>query len=123
VTDKNRRSRGVSTYNEILRPKEKERSETAAVVGIRELTLDHLYADIWQRGQLSLQERRLVTIAILAVQGHTSQLKTHIIGALRSDVPVETLNELMVQVGHYGGWAAGVSGHEVVQNAHEEEGA
>gem|GEM_PF-3303954 len=123
MTDKNRRSRGVSTYNEILRPKEKERSETAAVVGIRELTLDHLYADIWQRGQLSLQERRLVTIAILAVQGHTSQLKTHIIGALRSDVPVETLNELMVQVGHYGGWAAGVSGHEVVQNAHEEEGA
>ena len=123
MTDKNRRSRGVSTYNEILRPKEKERSETAAVVGIRELTLDHLYADIWQRGQLSLQERRLVTMAILAVQGHTSQLKTHIIGALRSDVPVETLNELMVQVGHYGGWAAGVSGHEVVQNAHEEEGA
>ena len=123
MTDKNRRSRGVSTYNEILRPKENERSETAAVVGIRELTLDHLYADIWQRGQLSLQERRLVTIAILAVQGHTSQLNTHVVGALRSDVPVETLHELMVQVGHYGGWAAGISGHEVVQNAHEEEGA
>ena len=123
MTDKNRRSRGVSTYNEVLRPKEKEQSEAGPVVGIRELTLDHLYADIWQRGQLSLQERRLVTLAILAVQGHTSQLKTHVVGALRSDVPVETLHELMVQVGHYGGWAAGISGHEVVQNAHEEEGA
>jgi len=123
VTEKSRRSRGVSTYNEILRPKEKAHSETEALVGIRELTLDHLYADIWQRGQLSLQERRLVTIAILAVQGHTSQLKTHVVGAIRSDVPVKTLHELMVHVGHYGGWAAGVSGHEVVQNAREEEGA
>ena len=119
MTDKDQRTKGIEMYREVLSPNESPDSKP--VIGIRELTLDHLFANVWSRGQLALQERRLVTIALLAVQGHDRQLKAHIRGALRACVSEETLRELMVHVGHYGGWAAGTSGHEAIQTVAKEE--
>ena len=117
MADKNQRTKGVEMYLEVLR----KPPDSTPVIDIRELTLDHLFANVWSRGQLALQERRLVTIALLAVQGHDRQLKAHIRGALRAGVPEETLRELMVHVAHYGGWAAGTSGNEAIQTVKEED--
>ncbi len=119
MADNDRRTKGVAMYREVLHPDQSPDSKPA--VGIRELTLDHLFANVWSRGQLALQERRLVTIALLAVQGHDRQLKAHIRGALRAGVPEETLSELMIHVAHYGGWAAGTSGHDAIQTVKKEE--
>jgi alkylhydroperoxidase/carboxymuconolactone decarboxylase family protein YurZ len=64
-----------------------------------------LMGDIWQRPGLSLRERRLVVLTLLAAYGRTEQMHYHLRGALRSgDLDAESLDALVVQIAFYGGW-------------------
>ena len=100
---------GVEMYEKVLgQPEPADRPLT----GIREPSINHLFAKIWTRPGLSIRDRRLVTIALLAAQGRTDQLKSHIRGALTGEdrLTKDELLELMIHVAHYAGWAAGASG-------------
>jgi 4-carboxymuconolactone decarboxylase len=105
---------GLEMYRTVLgKPNDKE------IVGIREYTINHLYGTIWRRKELSLRERRLITIALLACQDFADQLKSHIreaqaAGPEEGRLSQQDLLEVMIQVGHYAGWAAGTRGTEAV---------
>jgi len=106
---------GLEHYEKVL-----SKQNTGEFEGLRGQTINHLYANIWNRNGLSLRDRRLITLALLAFQGHRDQLEDHIRGALLNCNPDEhlsekALSELMVQVAHYGGWAAGTSGNSVLR--------
>lgn len=91
---------------------------TKPLIGIREHTINHLFAKIWSNADLKVRDRRLITIALLASQGHRDQLRTHLSGArttkANGGLSDKELFALMVHVGHYAGWAAGTSGHETL---------
>lgn len=107
--------RGKQAYERILgQPFDKP------LLGIRELTVDHLFGEIWNREGLSDRDRSLVTIALLAFQGHRDQLLAHIRGARRRGMTRDEILELMVQVAHYGGWPAGASGQAAVVHVFNE---
>jgi alkylhydroperoxidase/carboxymuconolactone decarboxylase family protein YurZ len=93
--------------------------------GIRELALHHLFAKIWTREGLSIRDRRLVTIALLAAQGRPDQLRDHLRGARLGEDPLsETeIRELMIHVAHYAGWAAGTSGQILATEVLSELGS
>ena len=100
---------GVEMYEKVLgQPEPADRPLT----GIREPSINHLFAKIWTRPGLSIRDRRLVTLALLAAQGRPDQLKSHIRGALTGEdrLTKDELLELMIHVAHYAGWAAGASG-------------
>lgn len=78
--------------------------------GVREISYDHLFPGVWNRPGLSLRDRSLVTIAVLAAGGHEDQLRAHLKGARSRGVELEEILEVMVQVAHYAGWPAGMSG-------------
>ena len=64
-----------------------------------------LMGDIWQRPHLSLRERRLVVLTLLAAYGRAEPIMTHLQGALRSgDLDETALDALVVQIAFYGGW-------------------
>ncbi|MGH7471378.1 MAG: carboxymuconolactone decarboxylase family protein [Longimicrobiales bacterium] len=106
---------GLRTYEEILgKPFEKP------LTGLREPTINHLFAHVWNRPHLSQRERRLITIALLAAQGRPDQLRDHIRGARKRGIPRDDILETMVQVGHYAGWASGMSGQVVAEAVFEE---
>ncbi|MGH9334369.1 MAG: carboxymuconolactone decarboxylase family protein, partial [Vicinamibacteria bacterium] len=90
--------------------------------GLRELSIHHLFAKIWSRGGLSIRDRRLVTIALLAAQGRPDQLRDHVRGARLGEdrLTEEEITELMVHVAHYAGWAAGTSGQSIVSSVFSE---
>jgi alkylhydroperoxidase/carboxymuconolactone decarboxylase family protein YurZ len=94
------------------------KSDTKPLIGIREHTINHLFAKIWSNADLNVRDRRLVTIALLASQGHRDQLRTHLSGArttkANGGLSDKELFALMAHVGHYAGWAAGTSGHEAL---------
>jgi 4-carboxymuconolactone decarboxylase len=83
--------------------------------GVRELGVNHLFAKVWTRPGLAIRDRRLITLALLAAQGRTDQLRAHLRGARTGDDPLsrEEILEAMVHVAHYAGWAAGASGQSV----------
>ena len=100
---------GSAMYERILG---KAAPTAVAPVSLRALTIDHLFAKIWTREGLSIRDRRLVTVALLAAQGRPDQLRDHIRGARLGEDPLteEEIRELMIHVAHYAGWAAGTSG-------------
>lgn len=72
------------------------------------ITVDHLFAEIWTRPGLSLRDRRLLLIGMLAGQGLNDVLDIQIPAALGNAelTPVE-LREIAVFLTHYIGWPLG----------------
>jgi len=110
--------RGLDMYERVL-----GRPFAGRLAGVREHTINHLFAEIWSRPQLSLRDRSLVTIALLAAQGRADQLRDHIRGARSRGVPREEILEVMVHVAHYAGWAGGTSGQKIAEEVFAEEGS
>ena len=119
MSDDPRDPTGVAMYERIFG---KKAPSPEGLNRIQELALNHLFARIWTRKGLSIRDRRLVTIALLAAQGRPDQLKDHIRGARRGEDPLseEEIGELMVHVAHYAGWAAGTSGQNVASAVFSE---
>jgi 4-carboxymuconolactone decarboxylase len=110
---------GVAMYERIFgRPEPKDKP----LSGVREFSVNHLFANVWSRGGLSLRDRRLITIALLAAQGRPDQLKAHLRGARLGEEPLSEaeIMELLIHVAHYGGWAAGAGGQGIAQSVFDE---
>ncbi len=71
-------------------------------------TIGHLFGDVWQGEELSIEERSLITCAVLTALGHEPELRLHIRGARNLAIDKKKLEAMMIHVGHYAGWPAGV---------------
>ncbi|MEO5875339.1 MAG: carboxymuconolactone decarboxylase family protein [Streptosporangiaceae bacterium] len=71
-------------------------------------TVDHLFGDIWSRPGLSLRDRRLLLIGLLAGQNLNDVLDLQIPAALANEeiTPAE-LREIVLFLTHYTGWPQG----------------
>jgi 4-carboxymuconolactone decarboxylase len=110
---------GVAMYEKVLGvPEPADRPLT----GIREPSINHLFAKIWTRAGLSIRERRLITIALLTAQGRHDQLKSHLRGARLGEdkLTEEEILEIMIHTAHYAGWAAGASGQSTALDVLKE---
>jgi 4-carboxymuconolactone decarboxylase len=85
--------------------------------GLRAMTIDHLFGEVWARPALEPRLRSLLTIAILAADGRNAELVEHVRGALHLGWSAEELIEAMMHVAHYAGWPAGHSGQDLVLDA------
>lgn len=69
---------------------------------------DHLFGEIWSRAGLSIRDRRLLSLGVIAAQGHTDLFALHATGALRSgDLDADQLHEVVLHVSHYAGGTNG----------------
>ncbi|MEO8154268.1 MAG: carboxymuconolactone decarboxylase family protein [Rhizobacter sp.] len=64
---------------------------------------DHAWGSTWLRGGLTLKERSLCTVAMLAALGHTEELKGHLRGAMNNGATLEELREVLLHVIPYAG--------------------
>jgi 4-carboxymuconolactone decarboxylase len=97
------RARGNVGWQRVM---QSEPEASAALPGsYPDLSHNLLFGDIWQRPHLSLRERRLVVLTLLAAYGRDEPMVYHLRGALRSgDLDEAALDELIVQIAFYGGW-------------------
>lgn len=63
---------------------------------------ESVWGDLWARPGLTLRERSLVTIAILAAEGH-DELELHLRAARRTGAVVEDIVETLLHVAVYAG--------------------
>jgi 4-carboxymuconolactone decarboxylase len=76
-------------------------------------TVDHLFGDVWCRPGLSVSERRLLTVGVLAALGRTELLDVQFQSALdNGELTEDQVREVVIHLTHYVGWplATGVSG-------------
>ncbi|HYA36250.1 MAG TPA: carboxymuconolactone decarboxylase family protein [Candidatus Binataceae bacterium] len=86
----------------------------------QQITVEHLFGEIWTRPNLTIRERSMITMATLTALGRDPELKTHVRGALNLGIPRETINEIMIHQAHYAGWPAGVNGLRLAREVFDE---
>src|SRR5438874_96374 len=109
---------GLEMYRELF-GKENEQP----LIGIREFTINHMFAKIWSRSRepidkermISLSERSMITVALLAAQGSDDEVRSQIRGACDQGISKHKILEIMIQVAHYAGWSAGNNGQRIAE--------
>jgi 4-carboxymuconolactone decarboxylase len=81
-----------------------------------DVTLDHLFADVWSRPGLGVRERRIATLVVLMCFGNEATLKLHLGAALRTGQLTDAeVDELLLHVAHYAGWPVAAVSSQVVR--------
>lgn len=80
-------------------------------------TVDHLFADIWERPGLTVEQRRLLLIGLLAGRGADDVNSIQLEAAYtRGELDAEALREIVVFLAHYAGWPAAAKLTMVVES-------
>ncbi len=69
-----------------------------------EMSVGHLFGDVWARPGLSLRERQLVTLAANIALARPTGNYSHYRSAEHIGITREEIMEVIIQVGHYAGW-------------------
>jgi 4-carboxymuconolactone decarboxylase len=88
---------------------------------LAELTDDVLFADVWNRPELSARDRSLITVAVLTAAGNTAQLGFHLGRAVENGVTREELVEAITHVTLYAGWPQGMAAMGVAKQLFTEQ--
>ncbi|MFE4948910.1 carboxymuconolactone decarboxylase family protein [Leifsonia sp. NPDC056665] len=87
---------------------------------LADLTDDVLFADIWERPELSPRDRSLVTVAALVALGRDAQLVGHLRRALANGLTTDELTEAITHLAFYAGWPAAMSAVGVLASVSAE---
>jgi 4-carboxymuconolactone decarboxylase len=86
---------------------------------LHEVSMDVLFADVWERPQLSKRDRSLVTCAVLATMYRPDQLRFHLNYALDNGVTEEELKEMLTHLGFYAGYPSAVAAGNIAYDVFE----
>jgi 4-carboxymuconolactone decarboxylase len=112
MDDREAWQRGQDQYRRLFG---KERESREYDTDLDDFTIKHLFANVWSRPQLSMRERSMITVALLAALGRDNELRSHVKGADHQGITRDQLIEIMIHVAHYAGWPAGHNGQRIVQ--------
>jgi 4-carboxymuconolactone decarboxylase len=110
-----KRKKGAAVFEEVIGYPPPEKGPD-----FLKLTVENLFADVWAREGLSIRDRRLVTLTVLALMGKRDSLEGHLRAALKSDLSYREVEELMIHLAHYAGWPVGQMGFEAALGVHLE---
>lgn len=79
-------------------------------------TVEHLFAEIWEREGLSYRDRRLLLIGLLVGRGMDDVLGLQLEAALGNDeLTADELREIVIFLTHYAGWPSGAKMNSAVE--------
>jgi 4-carboxymuconolactone decarboxylase len=86
--------------------------------------LNFVFGHVWQRPGLTRRERRIITVACVALDDSPMPLNTHVASALHSgDITKEEMDEIVLQFSVYYGFAKGEALSAAVERAWAERPA
>ncbi|NOT61534.1 MAG: cupin domain-containing protein [Acidobacteria bacterium] len=88
---------------------------------LAEITDDVLYADVWERPQISRRDRSLVTVAALIAMNRPDQLRSHLTRARANGVTKEEVVETITHLAFYAGWPNAVSALAVAREVFQQQ--
>ena len=79
-------------------------------------TADHLFADIWSRPGLSVRDRRLLLVGLLAGRNQLDVAELQLECASRlEELDADALREVVIFLAHYAGWPTGAALNSAVE--------
>lgn len=98
-----RKKRGMALLKKMGR-EELMLDQKALYPDLYEMSVGHLFGDVWARPGLSLRDRQLVTLATNIALARPSGNYSHYRSAKHIGITHKEICEVMIQVGHYAGW-------------------
>jgi 4-carboxymuconolactone decarboxylase len=93
---------------------------TEFTMPLQDMVTENCWGEVWAMGLLPNKTRSLVTIATLAALRASTELKAHVLGALRNGCTVEEIQDVLIQSTVYCGVPAGIeafrAAKEVIEN-------
>lgn len=83
-----------------------------------EMTISHVYGRVWTRPGLTMEERSMLTVAVLTAQGAVPELETHLKGAKHLGIGREKIDEVVIHVGQYAGWPVALQGFRSIERVY-----
>ena len=111
MSDSERRERGLAKFNEVYcgdLP-----APPAGAMAFFDLMLEQLFGEVWTRPSLSLRDRRLLTMGVIAALGEREPFAIQVRSALKNgELSPEQLREIVIHLAPYAGYprAAGLVG-------------
>jgi len=92
---------------------------------MQEFVAEACWGWVWSRPGLELKTRSFLNIVMLCAQNRSTELATHVRGALRNGATEEEIREVILQCTAYCGMPAGIEGFRVaaaaIKNYKEEQ--
>jgi len=111
MADEDRRERGLAKFNEVycgdlpVPP--------AGAMPFFDTMIEQLFGEVWTREALSLRDRRLVTMGVIAALGERDTFLIQVRSAVKNgELTPEQVREIVMHLAHYAGYprAAGLLG-------------
>jgi alkylhydroperoxidase/carboxymuconolactone decarboxylase family protein YurZ len=85
-----------------------------------EMVIEHLFGEVWSDPTLGVEERSLITNAVLVALGRENEQRIHFQGARNLGISRERVVALITHVGHYAGYPVAVSAFQVLDEVWPE---
>jgi|SRR5688572_14720699 len=83
---------------------------------LQQLVTENCWGSVWSRDGLDRKTRSLVTVSMLIAQRATTELKTHVLGALRNGCTVQEIQEVLLHSAAYCGFPAAIEAFRAVKD-------
>ncbi len=83
---------------------------------LQQLVTENCWGSVWARDGLDKQTRSLVTISMLIALKATTELKTHVLGALRNGCSIQQIQEVLLHSTAYCGFPAAIEAFRVAKD-------
>lgn len=80
-----------------------ERDKTSLDAPFQELITEAAWGHVWSRPELTLRERSLITIALLAALGHDEEVAMHVRATANTGASASDIMEALLHVALYAG--------------------
>jgi 4-carboxymuconolactone decarboxylase len=116
--------RGLSSRRKVLGDAHVDRAIAATTdldQAFQALIVDAAWGHVWSRAQISLRERSMLTIALLAAQGADGELEMHLRATKRTGASPEDVIEALLHVALYAGIPRANHAIQIAKRVFQEE--
>jgi len=110
--------KGMKVRREILGNAHVDRAEAAKTEidePFQDLITETAWGSVWSRDTITRRERSMLTIALLAAQGHWDEMAMHVRATANTGASAEDIRETMLHVALYAGIPAANHGLKIVK--------
>jgi 4-carboxymuconolactone decarboxylase len=114
---------GMAVRREVLGDAYVDRATASATPftqPLQDLVTENCWGEIWTRTVIPKRTRSLITIATLAALKAPTELKAHVLGALRNGCSIEEIQEVLLQSAVYCGVPAGIDAFRAAREVIEQ---
>ena len=119
MNDDERRGKGVDLAKRLFAGVDTRGVKLPAALS--DYTMRHVFGDVRQQDDLTLEQRSLVTCTLLVALNREDEQRLHFIGAKNLGIPRETIAGMITHAAHYAGWPSAVGASRVLDEVWPED--